>query len=99
MPHLIRPPCAEKAGRFFIPRINMDHQTSATTARAVPMLAPPPFGLLDAQELAAGLRIAKNKFEALVRTPGFPRPIRLGKQRLWRQVEVEQWIATAARAA
>jgi len=63
--------------------------------RAARVGNPPPIAL-DARRLAAALGISPRHLETLLTSGRLPRPIRLGRRRVWPIDEVRSWLASGA---
>ena len=51
--------------------------------------------LLDIEQVAKRLSVSITTVETLVRTGGFPRPLRIGKKiRRWTHQQIAEWVAT-----
>lgn len=54
--------------------------------------------LLNAREVASRLAVSRPLVYSLIRTHGFPKPLKLGGRRAWREDEVTAWIDARSEA-
>ena len=54
----------------------------------------PPKVLIDRNEVLSLFPVKRTTLRKLIRTAGFPAPVKFGRVTLWRRREVMEWLET-----